>query len=112
MAVTHRWTITALECAPTLDGVTDVVTTVHWLRTASVDEATAEIYGTVTLKHTPDAPFVPFAELTEATVIGWVGMALGPKRLAQQEAALAAQLQPVVTSVTRPVPWAVSLEAV
>ncbi len=105
MAVTYRWVIAALECAPVLGDASDVVTTVHWRRLAEADGATAEAYGTVSLTRDPDAPFIPFADLTADTVIGWVEAAIGPTRLARQEAALAGEIQPTVASVARPLPW-------
>lgn len=107
MAVTYRWTFPTLECLPVQDRVTDVVTVVHWVRTAELNGATAEAYGTICLHRDQASPFIPFADLTAETVAGWVEAAIRPNRLVQQDAALAAALQSSVVAIAKPAPWAV-----
>ncbi|MGI9192591.1 MAG: hypothetical protein ACR2IL_10770, partial [Chitinophagaceae bacterium] len=54
------------------------------------------------------APFTPYAELTEAEVIGWLEAAMGEETLAAQVTALdkqiADQINPPV--IRPPLPWA------
>ena len=64
MSVT--WSITNLD-RNTADGF---VTTAHWTATAVDGEHSASAYATVSWAE--GTPAIPYASLTEATVLGWV----------------------------------------
>lgn len=98
-----EWKIVALECYPEYEGQQNVVTTAHW----DLTEDTARVYGSVGFTLDPEAEFIPFEELTEATVIGWVHDALGAEAVASNEAAITAQLEAIANPpvVTPPLPW-------
>lgn len=104
--VEYTWKIERLDCYPTLESFADVVSTVHW-RLLAVGgggcEATA--YGTVTLDvSTVEEDFTPYAELTEAQVVGWVTAAIdGAKYEALLAQNIADQLSPPI--VSPPLPW-------
>lgn len=104
---TYTWVIEKMDCYPDRDGHTDVVFTVYWRLNAQDGEYSASGYGTVGLTYNPSSPFTPYADLTQAQVVGWVQAALGPDQVAQMEAALAAniaaQINPPV--VSPPLPW-------
>ena len=72
MAIEHTWTIAQLE-RNTAD---DFVVTVHYRVSAVDGEYTASTYGTVSYTQESET-FIPFADLTEATVVGWVKESLG-----------------------------------
>lgn len=95
MSVT--WSITNLD-RNTDDGF---VTTAHWTATAVDGEHTASVYATVSWAE--GTPVVPYASLTEATVLNWVWESVDK---ASTESALAAQIAllkaPVKASGT---PW-------
>ena len=95
MSVT--WSITNLD-RNTADGF---VTTAHWTATAVDGEHTASVYATVSWAE--GTPAVPYANLTEATVLNWVWESVNK---ASTESALAAQIAllkaPVKASGT---PW-------
>lgn len=67
--IEYNWTITQLERQTDTGGVI----TAHW-RVAAVDgDYTASAYSTVGFTPDASAPdFVPFDQLTEADVLGWV----------------------------------------
>lgn len=98
------WQINQLD-RNTADGF---VLTVHW---QCVDEG-ARVYSTVSFPYNAEQPdFIPYADLTEEVVIGWVKASLGDDGVAATEAAIAAQIEaknnpPVSTGL----PWAVSQE--
>jgi hypothetical protein len=77
------------------------VTTAHWRATAVDGEHTASIYATVSWSE--GTPTIPYASLTEATVLAWVWESVDKEAT---ESALAAQIallkNPVKTSGT---PW-------
>lgn len=108
MANTYEWIIESLQCYPEQDAHTDVVFNVCWRRQAADGTYSADIYGSQAVTLDPDAPFTPYADLTEAQVIGWLEEAFGAETLAAQVAALdqqiANQINPPVVSL--PLPWA------
>ena len=51
----------------------DVVTTAHWNASVVDGDYSASSYGTQSFTRDSDSPeLVPFADLTEATVVGWL----------------------------------------
>jgi len=104
---TYTWSVDRLECYPERDGHANVVFTVHWRLTAVDGEYNVSGYGSVGLSHNSSAPFINYADLTQAQVVGWVQAALGAEQITQMEAALAnaiaAQINPPV--VAPPLPW-------
>jgi YbbR domain-containing protein len=64
------------------------ITTVHYTVNAVDGENTASTYGTV--GYTQEGSFTPFADLTQAVVVGWVQESLGKDTV---EASLTAQIE-------------------
>ena len=99
--MTTTWTISQLD-RNTANGF---VTTAHWQATAVDGEHTASIYSTCSWAD--GTVNTPYAELTQATVLGWV-WANGVDKQATEDA-LAAQIalqkNPVQASGT---PWSVA----
>jgi len=80
---TYNWKINTLE-SNTADGFVSVA---HWNCTAVDGEHTASIYATVSWAE--GTPTIPYANLTEATVLAWVWESVDK---AATESALAAQI--------------------
>ena len=69
MAATMNWTISTLERELSDGGVI----VAHWRCTASDGDYSASSYGTAGFTADPTAEgFVPYEDLTEADVLGWV----------------------------------------
>ena len=107
MSNTYTWVISQLECYPEADGHSDVVFVIHWRRQATDGTHNADIYGAQSVTLAPDAPFTPYADLTQAQVIGWLEDAFGPELLAAQVAALDKQIEDQINPpvVSPPLPW-------
>ena len=107
MAITNTWAVVQMDCYPELDGDTDVVFTVHWTLTGVDGDYTGSVYGSQALTLDPGAPFTPYADLTEAQVIGWVQAAMGAEQVAVYEANVAGQIANQINPpvVTPPLPW-------
>jgi hypothetical protein len=101
MATTFTWKINTLE-RETDDGF---VFTAHYTVDAKDDTYSAGAYGSVGFQR-PDN-LIPYADLTEDTVIGWVKEALGgDEKVAEIEAALQAQIdEQRAPSKAAGVPW-------
>jgi hypothetical protein len=70
---TFNWTISAVERAISLDGLSNVIQTVHW-RYRGTDEngVTAETYGAAAVGEPNPQDFTPFNDVTAADVEGWL----------------------------------------
>jgi len=81
---------------------TGIITTVHWNASKTSGEHTASSYGSVGL--TAGDTVIPFANVTEANVLAWLGEALN---LTEMEAGLDAQLAALAAPVVLDgLPWA------
>lgn len=107
MATEYTWSIAQLDCYPEHEGHTDVVFTAHWRLNGVDGDHTGSVYGTVGLTLDPEADFTPFADLTEAMVIGWVKDALGEEQVAAYEANVAQQIADAMNPpvVSPALPW-------
>jgi hypothetical protein len=86
MATTFTWHIANLE-RETADGF---VMTAHYTVTAEDGTYSSGAYGSLGFER-PDK-LIPYADLTEEMVIGWVQDAFGAEKVTEIEAALQAQL--------------------
>jgi hypothetical protein len=96
-----------MDAYPELDGETDVVFTVHWTLNGTDGTYAGSVYGSQDITIDPDAPFTPYASLTQAQVVGWVQDALGEEQVASYEANVAQQIANQINPpvVTHPLPW-------
>ena len=86
MSTTFTWNISQLE-RETADGF---VFTVHYTVNASDDTYSSGAYGSIGLER-PDT-LIPYSDLTEDQVVGWVKEKFGDDKVSEIEAALQAQL--------------------
>ena len=86
MATTFTWAIANLE-RETADGF---VLTAHWTLSAADGTYASSAYGSLAFER-PEK-LIPYADLTEEMVIGWVKDAFGAEKVAEIEAALQSQL--------------------
>jgi hypothetical protein len=68
------------------------VTVAHWTASQVNGDFSASIVNTQSFTKEDGVNLIPYADLTEATVIGWVQSALGADTVAAIDAALAAQI--------------------
>jgi len=87
MTTTFTWAIAQLE-RETTDGY---VFTAHYTVNAADGTYSAGAYGSLGLER-PEGELIPFSELDEQTVVGWVKDKFGEEKVAEIEAALQAQL--------------------
>lgn len=99
---TFNWTISAVDRAINLDGLQDVIQTVHWrYRGTDENEVTAETYGAVAVGQPNPQDFTPFDEVTASDVEGWLEVLLDvPSMKANLEVQIALLINP--TNITGP----------
>jgi hypothetical protein len=106
------WTIEQMSCYPDVDNHIDVVFSVAW-RVNGVDDTSgtplyATVYGTQSLSpYDAKNPFTPYADLTQAQVVGWVQDAMGAEQVAEINANIEQQIESQVnpTVINLPLPW-------
>ena len=87
MANTYTWDCKTVDVYPEHDNESDVVYNVHWRLNAVSDQThevngedvhyTATCYGTYSVNADDITNFVPFADLTNDLVTGWVTDGMG-----------------------------------
>jgi len=103
------WAVTNLDCKVQEDGLSDVVYQCHWRCSATEVDGdktySASVYSTCSVPGPNPASFVPYDQLTQNEVLGWI-WANGVDKDAT-EAAVQQQIElqkhPVV--VSPPLPW-------
>jgi hypothetical protein len=106
------WTIEQMSCYPDVDNHIDVVFSVAW-RVNGVDDTSgtplyATVYGAQSLSpYDAKNPFTPYADLTQAQVVGWVQDAMGAEQVAEINANIEQQIESQVnpTVINLPLPW-------
>jgi hypothetical protein len=100
---TFNWTIVNLDRL-TSDGF---VVTAHYNVSAQDGDYSASTYGTTGWTQEEGETYIPFDQLTEATVIGWVQTALGKDEV---EASLQVQIDAKKAPVQATgVPWTTTI---
>ena len=97
---TFNWQVVQLDRL-TSDGF---VVTVHYNVSATDDTYQASTYGTTNYTQTPGETYIPYEDLTQAVVVGWVQEALGKDTV---EASLQGQIDALKNPVQESgLPWA------
>ena len=110
MPITYTWTATSLIGYPVIDGETDVVTRACYTVLADDGEGHTADYSNFALTPLdPSVPFIPYADLTNDIIIGWVQYNIGPELVASIEGSLAIQIErqvnPPKEPEVLPLPW-------
>ena len=100
-------TITAMYTLPQVEGQTDVVVNALWEVTGVDGAYTANIGGNTQFTLSPDAPdFTPYADLTQAQVIGWIPELQIAAAQACVQGQIDSMITPPVSPENTPLPWA------
>lgn len=104
--ITYIWTITQLDCLPTSPEGVDYVVTAHWQCNGTDGTYNGSVYNTTAFTVAEGADFIPYADLTQDQVLGWIWSSGVDKDSA--EAAVATQIENQISPpiVVLPLPWA------
>jgi hypothetical protein len=76
MTTEYNWVVSQMDTAPSLDGLTDVVVTVHWRRNATAVTGSstyfADVYGAMGCGAPSETDFTAYPDLTFEQVCGWL----------------------------------------
>jgi hypothetical protein len=107
MANTYTWKIESLDCVPSVDGQSNVVSNVHWRAYVTDEIHTVCVYGVQPLVYNAEMPFTTYENLTENVVIEWAKTAMGDIQIASITDNLDNQIANLINpSVITPLlPW-------
>jgi hypothetical protein len=103
--ITYTWSISRLDCAPSENGLTNIVKVIHWSLTG-VDEngVSASISNSYPLSFPTPESFTDYSTLAQETVIGWLESNLDVGYLHSYLAnEIASKYNPPITPL--PLPW-------
>lgn len=105
--ITFKWNITQLDCFTQVDGQNNVVFCVHYTFNGTDGTHDGLVIGTVMLTIDLNSGYIPFDQLTEDIVIGWVQGELGNDEVGKYVADITNQINTQVPpTVTVPIlPW-------
>ena len=106
MSTVITWNVSQLDCLPQSAEGADYVVTAHWQCNGSDGTYSGSVYSTCSFPVVQGESFVPYADLTLDTVLGWI-WANGVDKDAT-EAAVEQQIQNQINPpiVSPPLPWA------
>ena len=104
----YTWIINAMYVVQSPEP--NYVVNVIWTLSGTDGKYTADIQGNTELAITPDQPdFIPYADLTEEIVVGWVQETLGPTGIYNYEQNIVGQIDsminPPISPEQAPLPW-------
>lgn len=99
-----QWIISAMDTAPSEDGLIDVVKTVHWRRQEQDGEYVADVYGAMGCSAPDPMAYTPYADLTFDQVCSWLEANLNVAALdANLDQQIENQKNPPIVQL--PLPW-------
>jgi hypothetical protein len=109
METNFQWVISQLNCAVELEGLPNVINTIHWRYNATKVEGDktyfAENYGAVNVAQPNPQNFIPYEDVTEQEIINWLEQILPIDAMQSSlESNINLQINPI--EVTLPLPWA------
>ena len=110
--ITYTWSILRLDCAPSENGLTNVVKVIHWGYTGQDENGiSAALNNSYPLPEPNPEAFTDYSTLTEETVISWLESSLDVGYLQTKLAKeIASQYNPPITPL--PLPWVAAEEPV
>jgi hypothetical protein len=110
MSNTYTWDCKTVDVYPNHDSHSDVVYNVHWRLNAESDQQDADgnnysasVYGTHSVNADDISSFIPFADLTNDVVTGWVTAGMGEDEVQSLKDGLDSNIDSQInpTSVTK-----------
>ena len=107
--IIYDWKVTAMYTLPQVDDFTDVVVVAKWTLTGKEGEYLSSVSDGTQFSLPQGSDFIPYNELKEFQVIGWIQNTIGSKAVTDYEAQIANdiyfQAHPPVTATEQALPW-------
>lgn len=106
MSNTYTWAIENLEYSLFSEGQSNVVNKVHWRLLGTDGTYTGQVYGVQPMIYDLESSFIPYTNLTEDIVIGWVQNSLGAEQIYQLKLSINSQITTQANPTTsNGLPW-------
>lgn len=108
MAITYTWAVTGMKVLKSAGSLQDYVVNVQWTKTGTDENGnTGTFRGATPFQPDPtQSDFVPFDQLTEAVVIGWVQPVVVGMYAEHVDGVIAKQIADMADPVIEPaLPW-------
>lgn len=109
MATTYTWSVDQIRTLDASEDKQNFVVSVSYSIKGVDGEYTSEIQNTAFFEVGEETEFVPYADLTEEMVLGWIKGQLGESAVENYEYCINDQIQnkktPPVTPQQQPLPW-------
>lgn len=107
MSNTYRWAIEQMDAYPEQEGRENVVFNIHWRLYASDGTDETDAYSTTALTLDPESDFIPYEDLTEKEVVGWLKDTIGEEGVTALQEQLDKNLEQIKNPpvVNPPLPW-------
>jgi hypothetical protein len=105
---TKNWVINQLDTIPSIDGLLDVVSVIHWTRTAEQfvggEPINVSVYGTMGCQTPSETDFTAYPDLTYEQVCSWLDAGLDVEAI---DLGLDAQIENIINPpiVNLPLPF-------
>ena len=112
MSATITWRVGCMDSYPKYDNYIDLVFNVHWDCLGSQEYSgstyNGRVYGCNGVSIHSGSAFIPYEQLTEAEVLGWVWTSMGEEQKLAYESAVQTQIDNLINPpvVQLPLPWA------
>lgn len=115
MTTEYNWVVSQMDTKPQEGELNDVVSTIHWRRTAVATEGEntycADTYGAMSCETPSETDFTAYADLTLEQVGQWLDAGLDAAALdAGLDAQIAATINPPIVAL--PLPWVTPTEEI
>ena len=109
MAIVYTWEITSLR-TKTEGSHAEAIVQTYWTKTGTDDDGnTGTFVGATPFTSAEADPFVPFSELTELVVLGWIEAVVVDGYAEHVEEEILKQINDKINPEVEPVlPWAIS----
>ena len=79
--MTYDWNCKTVDVHPQAEGETNVVYNVHWIVTGTEEDYLVRNIGTQVVPLDSEVDFIPFEDLTNEIITGWVKEQMGEERV-------------------------------
>jgi len=96
----YKWVINAVDCYTTKDGLENVAYNVHWSYFLTEGEHSVSMIGVQSIGEPNADNFLPFEQLTEEIVVGWIEAAMDVEKMKENlQNQLADKIAPKVVTL-------------
>jgi hypothetical protein len=103
--ITYTKTINSLDSYKDIDGNTDVVFNIYWNLIGEENGVSTSCPAITTVPYVAGSSFIPFADLTEEIVLGWINTYTTLAAMQQYENTVSFAIQQQSQQESPPLPW-------